>query len=79
MRAKRGLSSCYLLDDVACRIRLFRVAGIIVRSRFRGANRNLTPPAGRVEICDGGGPKPLLQNETVRGSRNRHLRRICSE
>jgi hypothetical protein len=35
MRAKYGLSSCYLLDDVACRIRLFRLAGIIVRSLSR--------------------------------------------
>jgi hypothetical protein len=32
MRAECGLSSCYLLDDVARRIRLFRLAGIIVRS-----------------------------------------------
>jgi hypothetical protein len=35
MRAKYGLSSCYLLDDVARRIRLFRLAGIIVRSLSR--------------------------------------------
>jgi hypothetical protein len=32
MRAKCGLSSCYLLDDFACRIWQLRFAGIIVRS-----------------------------------------------
>jgi hypothetical protein len=36
MRAKRGLSSCYLLDNFACRIRQARVAGIIVRPLSRG-------------------------------------------
>jgi hypothetical protein len=39
MRAKCGLSSCYLLDDFACRIRLFRVAGIIVRSLSRSQSQ----------------------------------------
>jgi hypothetical protein len=47
---------------------------VLSSARFRAANRNLTPAAGRVEICDGGGPKPLIQNETLRGSRDRHLR-----
>jgi hypothetical protein len=51
MHAKCRLSSCYLLDDVACRIWQLRVAGIIVRSLSR-ADLNLTPPAVRVEISD---------------------------
>jgi hypothetical protein len=51
MRAKCRLSSCYLLDDFACRIWQLRVAGIIVRSLSR-ADLNLTPPAVRVEIPD---------------------------
>jgi hypothetical protein len=32
MRAKCGLSRCYLLDDFACPNRPLRFAGIIVRS-----------------------------------------------